>query len=84
MSKPKPGYTVRWFFGGVLMAVGFLMAALSGLCSAGVVVFTAIGGKSDNNEFLFALMLVALVGGPPIVLGGLLYVVGRFLRGSGL
>jgi hypothetical protein len=78
MSKPKPGYTVRWFFGGVLMAVGFLMAALSGLCSAGV------GGKSDNNEFLFALMLVALVGGPPIVLGGLLYVVGRFLRGSGL
>ena len=86
MSPPssKSDSPVRWFFGGLLMAVGFLMAALSGLCSAGVVILTAVGGKSDHNAFLFALGVVALFGGPPILLGGLLYIVGRLLRGSGL
>jgi ABC-type Fe3+ transport system permease subunit len=70
------GRSVAKLFGGLLMAVGGLMAALCGLCSAGVVVMSGANGLGG----VAAMMMMALIfGGPPIVIG-----VGVFLWGRSL
>ena len=63
---------MKTLFGGLLMAIGLLIALLSGLCSA---VFLA--KLASGSEFSGAgLMIVAVVGGMPF-LGG----VGMFFGG---
>jgi len=66
---------VKTFFGGLLMAIGLLIAVLSGLCSAVFLTKFAVG--SGGGGFNGAgLMIVAVVGGLPF-LGG----VGMFFGG---
>lgn len=64
------------FFGALLMAIGLLIATLSGLCSAGFLMSLANGRGSGGHLNGAALMFVSVVGGVPF-LGG----VGMFLGG---
>ena len=64
------------FFGGALMAIGILIATLSGLCSAGFLIRLANGRGSSGQFNGAALMIVSVVGGIPF-LGG----VGMFFGG---
>jgi len=65
------------FFGGLLMAIGIVVAALTGLCSAyWLVLFLSAGFK---NETVFLVALVGIVGLLPCA-GG----VGLFLWGRSL
>jgi len=70
------GRRVAKLFGALLMAVGGLMAALCGLCSAGVVIMSGANGVGGAAP---AMMLALIFGGPPIVIG-----VGVFLWGRSL
>jgi len=68
--------------GGLLLAAGILIATLSGLCSLTFIATMMAGTAqnyraSDADGFLFALMVAAIFGGPPIGLGALLIVAGR-------
>lgn len=73
------GHGVRRFFGGLLMAVGFLMAALCGLCT---VVFV-ISGLTEGRGELFSggdIAIMALfIGGLPTLIGVGLVAGGRAL-----
>lgn len=76
MSDPSP---VQRFFGGALMAVGFLMMALCGLCSAcGVVI--AFTDPTFNGADALGFILVA--GGVPFAIGLGIFFVGKRLRGK--
>jgi len=68
---------VSKFFGGLLMAIGIIIAALTGLCSAYFLVMFAF--SAFQTEGLFMIGIVLLVGGLPC-LGG----VGLFLWGRSL
>jgi hypothetical protein len=76
------GSAVRRFFGVVLITVGILMIALAGLCSAGcLALMLAFMGKAPSlGEFMSGLGIVAVFGAPPIIVGYVLYRVGRGLR----
>jgi len=82
VQAPEPPSAVRRFFGAALIAVGVLMIALAGLCSVGSLwLLLAFAGKAPSpGEFLGGLGIVALFGGPPILVGYVLYGVGRGLR----
>jgi len=71
------------FFGGLLMVVGGLMAALAGLCTVvfvgSVVVEMGRGNQTIFGETASFLMLSAVVGGVPIVVGVALFFLGRHL-----
>jgi hypothetical protein len=77
MTAEPETSAVRRFFGAALMAAGVLIGGLSGLCS---VVFLIGFVASVPRETLSALGLVAVVGGPPMLVGGLLFWAGRRLR----
>ena len=71
------------FFGGLLMVVGGLMATLAGLCT---IMFAGSVGleMGRGNQTIFGetasfLLLSAVVGGVPIILGVALFFLGRFL-----
>ena len=67
------------FFGGLLMAIGILIATLSGLCSAWFLVMTLGSYGGDGS----ALMFIALIGGVPFVSGVGMFYAGRALvRGA--
>ena len=91
MSEPAPatdeGNAGGRFFGVLLMAVGSLIAGLSGLCSAGVLVMMAAEPGSGSGEaivgaFVGGLVMVGIVGGVPILVGVGLIIVGRGLYRS--
>jgi hypothetical protein len=59
---------MKQLFGGILLAVGILIAGASGLCSLAVL----FGGGFDGSgmgSFFSMLPLVALFGGPPLAVG---------------
>jgi hypothetical protein len=75
-SQPNP---VRRVIGLVLITVGALWIAASGLCSAGMVV-TMFTEGGDWREALSIVPMILLVGGFSIGIGFVFYVVGRALR----
>jgi hypothetical protein len=77
MSVEPEASAVRRFFGAALMAAGVLIGGLSGLCSA---LFLIVLVGSAPREVIGALGLVAVVGGPPMLVGGLMFWGGRRLR----
>jgi hypothetical protein len=76
-ADPSP---VARFFGGLLMAVGGLIAVTSGLCSLAIL---TMGAVSSGNDLGDSIPLVLLVGGIPFGIGLALFFIGRRLyRGS--
>lgn len=72
---------VARFFGGALVAVGFLMMLLCGGC--GVLFFLGFlwsGLTSSNHEDVTMVILPVLLGGLPAGLGLGLFIAGRALR----
>jgi hypothetical protein len=69
---------VKALLGGILMAIGILIAGASGLCSAWFFLFV-IGGASNNSASGFASLtvMVLLVGGLPFVGGIGMILAGR-------
>lgn len=66
------------FFGGALMAVGILIATLSGLCSGAVIIGDLIKALRDGSSAPFGGGGVLLVfGGLPFLVGLALFVIGR-------
>lgn len=59
---------MKMLFGGILLAVGILIAGASGICSLTVLFGGGFGG-SGFDDFLGMLPLVALFGGPPLAAG---------------
>ncbi|HET6941627.1 MAG TPA: hypothetical protein VFH89_05660 [Sphingomicrobium sp.] len=59
---------MKQLFGGILIAVGILIAGASGLCSLTVLFGGGFGG-SGLDDFLNMLPLVALFGGLPLAAG---------------
>lgn len=80
MTHDGPG-PVQKFFGGALMAVGGLIAALCGLCTLGVIGFgvvdTLTGGPID--DLVGGAVIVMFIGGIPTAIGLLLLFWGRRL-----
>lgn len=77
--RPNPeGNAGGRFFGGMLMAVGALVALLSGLCSLGffVVMLSERGGA---GALLGGMIMVAIIGGVPFAFGLVIFFVGRNL-----
>ena len=73
MSQVDP---VQRFFGGALMAVGGLIAALCGTCTLVVMGFGVFGlfdGSSSVGDLASGVAVLALVGGLPTVLGVLIF-----------
>lgn len=70
---------MREFFGGLLMAIGILIATLSGLCSAFFLfsMLTSSGGGEFGGGGM--LILIAIVGGLPFMSGLGLFYWGRAL-----
>ncbi|MDH5723719.1 MAG: hypothetical protein OEY94_10425, partial [Alphaproteobacteria bacterium] len=64
--------TIRGFFGGLLIAIGWLVAILAGGCS---LIFSFIGGPA-------ALGIVLLFGGIPFLSGLVLIGIGGVIRGK--
>ncbi len=68
------------FLGGLLIAAGGLIAALSGLCSLTFVAATlgqAFRGPGVLTNLLGGFFLVAIVGGTPFAIGAALVIAGR-------
>lgn len=67
------------FFGGLLMAIGILIATLSGLCSAFflLTMLTSSGGGEFSGVPM--LMMIAVIGGLPFLSGVGLFYWGRWL-----
>ena len=61
---------MKALLGGILLAVGILIAGASGLCSLAVLASSLGGGPS-------MIPLVAVVGGVPFILGAALALAGR-------
>lgn len=78
MSEPSP---VRRFFGGALMAVGFLIMALCGLCSACGMV---IGLTDETFKGADMIAAVLIFGGVPFLIGLGIFFGGKALRGKSL
>lgn len=60
---------MKRLFGGILIAAGILIAGASGLCSLAVLFSGGFSGSGSAGEFASMLGLVALFGGPPLVIG---------------
>jgi hypothetical protein len=74
MSEVGP---VQRFFGGALMAVGFLIMALCGICSTCGVIMGLTDPTFRGGD---TLALVLVVGGVPFALGLGLFVAGKAVR----
>lgn len=77
MSEPEP---VQKLFGAALMAIGGLIAALSGACTLlviGVTLFSMVQNPANLELMLTGVfsgaLVVAIVGGTPIVVGILIF-----------
>ena len=68
------------FFGGLLIAVGVLIAALSGLCSLGLVassIGSVLRGPAVGTNLTMGLVMVGIFGGVPFLFGVAMIVGGR-------
>ena len=72
---------VARLFGALLMAVGGLIVVLCGLCSLGFLVITigAGGASAQASQLPGFIMMVAVIGGVPIGVGVVVFIVGRSL-----
>ena len=81
VDRPDPATTadrtVVKLFGVLLMVVGGLVAVLSGLCSAAVMVAGLANGF--HAQLLAALLLPAVFGGVPFLAGAGVFWIGRSL-----
>lgn len=71
---------LRRFFGGLLIAVGGLIATLSGLCSLGIVAMSlgmSLKGPAVLSNLLVQAVLVGVFGGLPFAVGVGLIIAGR-------
>jgi hypothetical protein len=69
---------MRKFFGGLLLAVGVLIAGLSGVCS-----LMFLGGASGSHDSSLV-GVVVMIGGPAIAIGVILIFAGNaLLRSNG-
>jgi hypothetical protein len=68
---------MKMLFGGLLLAIGGLIAMLSGLCSAWILIATL--GSGSGSEALGMTPMVAIVGGIPFAIGAGLFLWGRSL-----
>jgi hypothetical protein len=75
VTEPSP---VQRFFGGALMAVGFLIMALCGLCSACGFVVALTDNSFKGGD---AIAMVLMIGGVPFALGLGIFFAGKALRG---
>ena len=77
----------RKFLGGLLVAVGALIATLSGLCSFGFVAMTigtALKGPAVLSNLLIGFVMVGVFGGVPFAVGVAAVIAGRAaFRGPG-
>lgn len=85
-QQPATG-EVRDFFAGALIAIGWLILALAGLCTSGVVligvpaVFATSGLSMDTLGLLAVGALYPLfIGGIPMAIGAGLIAIGRSIR----
>lgn len=71
---------MKTFFGGILLAIGILVAGASGLCSLTMLV-SVFSNLHSHQEFSGAGMLpvIAIVGGIPFMIGLGLFFAGRAL-----
>jgi hypothetical protein len=71
---------MRTFFGGILLAIGILIAGASGLCSVTMLV-SVLGNLNSHQEFSGSGMLpvIAIFGGIPFAIG-----LGLIFAGRGL
>jgi hypothetical protein len=60
---------MKQLFGGILLAIGILIAGASGLCSLVMLFGGGFGGEVGLSSFMEMLPLVALFGGIPMVAG---------------
>jgi hypothetical protein len=90
-DPPQPASgDVRDFFAGALVAIGWLILSLAGLCTSAVVLIgvpmaiSASGFSMDTLELLLVGGLYPLfIGGIPMAIGVGLIAVGRSIRRSG-
>lgn len=68
---------MKMLFGSLLLAIGGLIALLSGLCSAWILV--AMLGSGSGGEALGMIPMVAIVGGIPFAIGAGLFMWGHKL-----
>lgn len=81
-DAPAPRPVAR-FFGGLLMAVGGLIAVTAGLCSLAITGMGLFAPAAGPQDFIESLPMVLIAGGGPFVVGLLLFLGGRVLfRGS--
>ncbi len=69
---------MKALFGGILLAVGILVAGASGLCSLAVLVM----GLSDPAGVMTVLPMIVVVGGIPVAIGLGLFFLGRSMLRS--
>jgi len=85
-GEPSARDAVKRAFGSLLMLMGAMMAVLCGLCSA---LFLYIGFSERPDALTTAegfgatAGIVALFGGPPVLVGLGLFFLGRWLRRRG-
>lgn len=71
----------RRFFGNAMMAVGVLLAGLSGLCTLGYAGIGLWAWAREGDDYGVAMLIVALLSGVvPILVGVGLYFGGKALR----
>jgi hypothetical protein len=80
MNGAAPEPTIKRIVGLVLIVVGLLWTALSGLCSAAFFVTLFTEGGGDLREALSIVPMILLVGGFSAGIGFVFYIVGRALR----
>lgn len=80
MDEPNSGSTAR-FFGGLLMAVGGLIAVTSGLCSVAITAYT-LTNRNGAPGMWHALLTedLPLLCGIPFAVGAVLFLLGRAVR----
>jgi hypothetical protein len=61
--------TLKQLWGGILIAVGILIAGASGLCSLNLLFESDTYASASWNQFGSMLLLVLMFGGPPFALG---------------
>ena len=79
-STPQPPSEIRRFIGLVLLVIGALWMAASGLCTAVFGVGLLAEGGGDLAEASSIVLLMLVYGGVSALFGFGLYAIGRWLR----
>ena len=77
--------SVREFFGGMFLAIGWLIATLSGGCTvvfSAFFIFGVLFGNGRHNDIEGFLGIVLPVGGIPLLVGVIIIWIGRLVKGN--